>query len=105
MNFKKSYHLVLRVVIELPFEGSRQNRRWKRVPQVGSRGEETITELINSMHWRVPHNNCGQVMPDAWNVAEPLEVKYRKPIRQRSDQSNRSNPVAEIYRVKEESCG
>ena len=29
-------------------EGNRKNRRRERVPQVGSRREETITELINS---------------------------------------------------------
>ena len=27
-------------------------------------------------------------MPDVWNVAEPLEVEYRRPIHQSSDQSN-----------------
>ena len=27
-------------------------------------------------------------MPDVWNVAESLEVEYRQPIRQSSDQSN-----------------
>ena len=28
------------------------------------------------------------MMPAVWNVAEPLEVGYRQPIRQSSDQSN-----------------
>ena len=29
-------------------------------------------------------------MPNMWNVAKPLEVEYRQPIRQSSDQSNGS---------------
>ena len=45
---KKSCHLVLKVVIDLPFEGSWKYRRRERVPKAGSRGEETITEPINS---------------------------------------------------------
>ena len=28
------------------------------------------------------------MLPDVWNVAEPLEVEYRRPIHQNSDQSN-----------------
>ena len=28
------------------------------------------------------------MMPAVWNVAEPLEVEYRRPIHQSSDQSN-----------------
>ena len=28
------------------------------------------------------------MLPDMWNVAEPLEVEYRQPIHQNSDQSN-----------------
>ena len=49
---KKSCHLVPKVVIDLPFEGrkvegSRKYRRRERVPKVGSRREETITEPIN----------------------------------------------------------
>ena len=28
------------------------------------------------------------MMPAVWNVAEPLEVEYRQPIHQSSDQSN-----------------
>ena len=28
------------------------------------------------------------MLPDVWNVAEPLEVKCRRPIHQSSDQSN-----------------
>ena len=52
-NKKKSCHLVSKVVIDLPFEGrkvegSRKYRRRERVPKVRSRGEETITEPINS---------------------------------------------------------
>ena len=35
-----------------------------------------------------PHNSHGQMLPDVWNVAEPLEVEYRQPIHQSSDQSN-----------------
>ena len=41
---KKSCHLVPKVVIDLPFEGSQKYRRKDRVPKAGSRGEETITE-------------------------------------------------------------
>ena len=40
------------------------------------------------MHWKVPHNSCGQIMPAVWNVAKQLEVEYRQPIRRSSDQSN-----------------
>ena len=52
-NKKKSCHLVPKVVIDLPFEGrkvkgSQKYRRRERVPKAGSRGEETITEPINS---------------------------------------------------------
>ena len=28
------------------------------------------------------------MMPAMWNVAEPLEVEYRRPVHQSSDQSN-----------------
>ena len=50
---KKSYHLVPKVVIDLLFEGRKVEGSWKyrgreRVPKVGSRREETITEPINS---------------------------------------------------------
>ena len=50
---KKSCHLVPKVVKDLPFEGrkvegSRKYRGRERVPKVGSRREETITEPINS---------------------------------------------------------
>ena len=50
---KKSCHLAPKVVIDLPFEGgkvegSRTYRGRERVPKVGSRREETITEPINS---------------------------------------------------------
>ena len=52
-NKRISCHLVSKVVIDLSFEGrkvegSRKYRRRERVPKVGSRREETITELINS---------------------------------------------------------
>ena len=52
-NKKKSCHLVPKVVIDLPFEGrkvegSRKYRKRERVPRAGNRGEETITEPINS---------------------------------------------------------
>ena len=48
----KSCHVVLKVVIDLPFEGkkvegSQKYRRRERVPKAGSRGEETINEPIN----------------------------------------------------------
>ena len=36
----------------------------------------------------VPHSSCGQMMPAVWNVAEPLEVEYRRSIHQSIDQSN-----------------
>ena len=50
---KKSYHLVPKVVIDLPFEerkveGSQKYRKRERVPNAGSSREETITEPINS---------------------------------------------------------
>ena len=47
-NKKNSCHLVPKVVIDLPFEGSQKYRRREKVPKAGSRGEETITEPINS---------------------------------------------------------
>ena len=52
-NKKKSCPLVSKVVIDLPFEGrkvegSRKYRRRERVLRAGRRGEETITEPINS---------------------------------------------------------
>ena len=52
-NKKNSCHLVPKVVIDLPFEGrkveeSQKYRRRERVPKMGSRGEKTITEPINS---------------------------------------------------------
>ena len=48
-NKKKSCRLVPKVVIDLPFEGrkaegSQKYRGRERVPKVGSRREETITE-------------------------------------------------------------
>ena len=48
---KNSYHLVPKVVTDLPFEGkkvegSQKNRRWETVPQLGSRREGTISEPI-----------------------------------------------------------
>ena len=51
-NKKKSCHLAPKVVIDLPFEGrkvkgSQKYRGRERVPKVGSRREETITEPIN----------------------------------------------------------
>ena len=50
---KNPCHLVPKVVIDLPFEGrkvegSQKYRRRERVPKVGSRGKETITEPNNS---------------------------------------------------------
>ena len=80
------------MLIGLPFKGRKVEGSWKyrrreRVPKAGSRREETITEPINSCIG-VPHNNCGQMMPAVWNMAEPLEVEYRQPIHQSSDKSN-----------------
>ena len=40
--------MVPKVVIDLPFEGSWKYRRRERVPKAGSRGEEIITEPVNS---------------------------------------------------------
>ena len=68
-------------------EGRGKYRRREKVPKVGSRRDETITEPINSCIG-VPHNNCGQMMHVAWNLAETLEVEYRQPIHQSSGQSN-----------------
>ena len=44
---KKKRHLVPKVVIDLPFEGSQKYRK-QRVPKAGSKREETITEMIDS---------------------------------------------------------
>ena len=102
------------MVIDLPFEGknvegSRKYRRRERVPKAGSRGEEIITEPINS-RIGVPHNSCGQMLPDVWKVAEPLEVEYRRSIHQSSYQSNSGRkeiekPVAKRQRVKSQGQG
>ena len=81
------------MVIDLPFEGrkvegSRKYSRRERVPKVRSRGEETITEPINSRIGEFDTIVFGQILPDVWNVAEPLEVEYRQTIHPSSDQSN-----------------
>ena len=34
-------------------------------------------------------------MPDVWDVAEPLEVEYRRPMHQSSDQSNKGRKEIE----------
>ena len=46
--------MVSKVVIDLPFKGSWKYRRRERVLKVGSRREETITDLINPVviFWR-----------------------------------------------------
>ena len=41
-------------------------------------------------------------MPNVWNVAEPLEVEYRQPIRQISDQSNSGRKEIEKQPYREE---
>ena len=60
---------------------------------------------VELSHWRVPHNSCGQMMPAVWNVAEPLEVEYRLPIHQSSDQSNSGRKVIEKSPCGEETEG
>ena len=80
-------------MIDLPFEGrkvegSRKYRGRERVPKVGSRREETITEPINSRIGEFHTIVVGKCCLTVWNVAEPLEVEYRWPIHQNSDQSN-----------------
>ena len=50
-------------------------------------------EPIQALHWRVSPNNCGQMMPDMWNMAGPSEVEYRQLIHQSSDQSNNSKEI------------
>ena len=52
-----------------------------------SRREETITESINSCIGKL-YNSCWQMMPAVWNLAEPLEVEYRRPVHQSNDLSN-----------------
>ena len=54
---------------------------------------------------RVPHNSFGQIMPAVWNVAEPLEVEYRRPIHHSSDQSNRGRKEIEKPLCGEETEG
>ena len=83
------------MVIDLPFEGRKVEGSWKhsrreRVPKARSRGEETITEPINSRIGEFHTIVVGQMLPDVWNVAKPLKVEYRRPIHQSSDQSNSS---------------
>ena len=83
--YKKSCHLVPKVVIGLPFEGrnvegSRKYGGRERVPKVGSRREETITEPINSrigeFHIQAHITPQGQRKlgqnPTVANVSEPL---------------------------------
>ena len=45
------------------------------------------------------------MMPAVWNVAEPLEVEYRQPILQSSDQSNSSRKEIEKPPCSEETEG
>ena len=40
------------------------------------------------------------MMPDMWNIAEPLEVEYRHPIRHSSDQV-----IAVEKEIETQSCG
>ena len=35
-------------------------------------------------------------MPDMWNMAKPLEVEYKQPIHQSSDQSNSGEKDSEV---------
>ena len=98
---KKKYRLVPKVVIDLPFEGrkvegSQKHKRRERVPNAGSRREETF------MHWRVLHNSCGQMLPAMWNMAKPLEVEYRRPIHRNGDQGNSGRKEIEKPPCREE---
>ena len=45
------------------------------------------------------------MMPAVWNMAEPLEVEYRRPIHQSSDQSNSSRKEIEKSSCGEETYG
>ena len=48
------------------------------------------------------HTQCGQMMPDLWNVTKPLEVQFRQLVHQSNNKSNgdrkgkRSNCFEEI---------
>ena len=42
------------------------------------------------------------MMPAVWSVAEPLEVEYKQPIHQSSDQSNNSRKEIEKQPCDEE---
>ena len=63
---------------------------------MGSRGEEIITEPINSCIGKFQKNSCGQMTPDVRNMVEPLEVEYRQPIHQNSNQSNSDKKGREV---------
>ena len=86
---KNSCHLVPKVVIDLPLKEGRlkeagdteEGREFQRREVEGKK--PLLNRLILAL--RVSHNSCGQMM---WNVAEPFEVEYRRPIHQGSDQSN-----------------
>ena len=78
---RKSSHLAPKVVIDPPFERSWKNKSWKRVPQAGTRVEETVTELIlelgkflpiivGSDAWWV---ECGQNFRDGIQIANLSE--------------------------------
>ena len=45
------------------------------------------------------------MMPAVWNVAQPLEVEYRQPILQSSDQSNSGRKEIEKPPCGEETAG
>ena len=45
------------------------------------------------------------MMPDLWNVAEPLELEYRQPIHYSSDQSNSGRKETEKPPCGEETEG
>ena len=40
------------------------------------------------------------MMPDVWNMAEPLEVEYRQPVHQSSDQSSSGRK-----KIEKQPCG
>ena len=95
------------MVIDLPFEGKKVDgswkyRIWERVPQTGSRKEETITELIKSCIGEFLHSSCRQIMPAMCTVAELLELEYRQAVHQSSDQSNSSRKEIEKQPCAEE---
>ena len=72
------------LIIPLCFHAGKQKpEKIEAAREFLRRDIETIIQPFNSGVGKFLFGNCGQMIPDVWNVAEPFEVKYRQPVRQR----------------------